>query len=69
MSFIHHIMLKLSSRKSRPTYTFRVLIYIFGIYVKRNYHNRYMYIRIKIKSILYSLKTPDHWYMRYNIII
>ena len=20
-------------------------------------------------SILYSLKTPDHWYMRYNIII
>ena len=22
-----------------------------------------------LNSILYSLKTPDHWYMRYNIII
>ena len=24
---------------------------------------------IQFNSILYSLKTPDHWYMRYNIII
>lgn len=24
---------------------------------------------LNFNSILYSLKTPDHWYMRYNIII
>ena len=30
---------------------------------------RYKRYQFNFNLILYSLKTPDHWYMRYNTII
>ena len=65
MSFIHHISLKLSSRK-KSTHIYLKSTHIISLaYILRGV----IYIRIDFNSILYSLKTPDHWYMRFNIII